>query len=323
MSGESAASPGSTGSVDATVVEGGLYGPGSEAWQLNRESMLLLGAGPRALLLQIAHPLVAEGVAEHSDFQADPWSRLAGTLRSYLRIVYGTAPAARAEIRRLNQLHRDIRGEVRDDSARERHGSSYHARDPELSLWVHATLVDSTIAAYEAWIEPLSWTRRARYYEETKPVGRAFGIPGDLLPEDVDAFETYLEGMFGPGGPIVIGETARELADSILRPPLGPAIPRGLGELGGRLGTWLDSIPASMYEWLMWPAIGLLPPRVRDGYGLRWGLRERLVSTWLVATWRAWRPLLPSSFRQMPQALAADRRIGASDAADAFHRLDD
>ncbi|HLX35697.1 MAG TPA: oxygenase MpaB family protein [Candidatus Limnocylindrales bacterium] len=294
-----------------SIVDGGLYGPGSEAWRLNRESMLLLGAGPRALLLQIAHPLVAEGVAEHSDFRSDPWSRLAATLRSYLRIVYGTATVARGEIRRLNQLHREIGGEIRDPSARERHGSRYEARDPELSLWVHATLVDSTIAAYEAWIEPLSWTRRARYYEETKPAGRAFGIPSDLLPEDIDAFEAYLASMLGPGGPIVIGDTARDLASSILRPPLGPAVPLGLGDAAGRLAAWLDTIPAGAYEWLMWPAIGLLPDRLREGYGLRWGWRERAVSAWLVGTWRAWRLILPRSFRQMPQALAADRRIGA------------
>ena len=87
-------------SVDGEIVEGGFYGPRSEAWRLNREAMLLLGAGPRALLLQIAHPLVAAGVADHSDFRADPWSRLSGTLGSYLRIVYGTASAARGEIRR-------------------------------------------------------------------------------------------------------------------------------------------------------------------------------------------------------------------------------
>jgi uncharacterized protein (DUF2236 family) len=304
-----------------SVVDGGLYGPGSEAWRLNRESMLLLGAGPRALLLQIAHPLVAEGVAEHSDFQADPWSRLAATLRSYLRIVYGTAGAARGEIQRLNRMHRDINGAVRDESARDRHGGRYQARDPALSLWVHATLVDSTIAAYEAWIEPLSWTRRARYYEETKPVGRAFGIPADLLPEDIDAFETYLEDMLGPGGPIVVGETARELAESILRPPLGPAVPLVLGDAASRLGAWLDAIPAAAYEWLMWPAVGLLPASVREDYGLRWGLRERLVSGWLVGAWRAWRPLLPASFRQMPQALAADRRIGALASPDEVDRL--
>ena len=110
--------------------DAGLFGQGSEAWRLNREAMLLLGAGPRALLLQIAHPAVAAGVAEHSDFRADPWRRLAATLRSYLTIVYGTTAVARAEIRRLNALHRAVVG------------PGYSARDPELALWVHATLID-------------------------------------------------------------------------------------------------------------------------------------------------------------------------------------
>ena len=88
----------------------GMFGPDSEAWRFDREAMLLLGAGPRALLLQLAHPSVAAGVEEHSDFRADPWRRLDGTLRSYLRIIYGSTGAARAEIRRLNGLHRGIIG---------------------------------------------------------------------------------------------------------------------------------------------------------------------------------------------------------------------
>ncbi len=105
--------------------------------------MLLLGAGPRALLLQIAHPSVAAGVNDHSDFRADPWRRLNGTLRSYLAIVYGSAATARAEIRRLNALHRGIVG------------PGYAARDPSLSLWVHATLIDSTLTVSDAWLGPL------------------------------------------------------------------------------------------------------------------------------------------------------------------------
>src|SRR2546423_1346976 len=88
----------------------GLYGPASEAWALNPEAMLPLGGGPRALLLRLAHPAVAAGVADHSDFRRGRWARLDGTLRSYLRIVYGTRTAARAEIRRLNGLHETITG---------------------------------------------------------------------------------------------------------------------------------------------------------------------------------------------------------------------
>ena len=297
-----------------SVVDGGFYGPGSEAWRLNREAMLLLGAGPRALLLQIAHPLVAAGVAEHSDFRADPWTRLSGTLRSYLRIVYGSADAARAEIRRLNDLHRGIRGDVLDPSARERHGRRYSALDPELALWVHATLVDSTIAAYDAWLEPLPRAQRARYYAETLPVGRAFGIPEALLPPDLDAFDAYVAGMLAPGGPIQVSPVARDLAEAITHPPLGPAAVAA-GPLLARLAPMLDGIPGRAYSWLFWPSIGLLPARIRDGYGLAWGVRQRLVATWLVASWQAWRPMLPPTFRQMPQALAADRRVGAGAAA--------
>jgi uncharacterized protein (DUF2236 family) len=272
--------------------------------------MLLLGAGPRALLLQIAHPLVAAGVAEHSDFRTDPWARLSGTLRSYLRIVYGTADAARAEIRRLNELHRGIRGDVLDPDVRTRHGNRYSALNPALALWVHATLVDSTIVAYDAWIERLSRAEKARYYEETLPVGRAFGIPATMLPADLDAFEDYLAGMLAPDGEIAVGDVARELAGSILQPPLGPAV-AAAGPPFDRLAPVLDAIPARAYGWLFWPSIGLLPASVREGYELPWGLRQRAVAAWLVATWQAWRPALPASFRHMPQALNADRRVGA------------
>ena len=294
------------------IVEGGFYGPRSEAWRLNREAMLLLGAGPRALLLQIAHPLVAAGVADHSDFRADPWARLSGTLSSYLRIVYGTADAARGEISRLHALHRGIRGDVPEATASSRHGRRYSALDPDLSLWVHATLVDSTIAAYDAWVEPLSRDERARYYEETLPVGRAFGIPASRLPADLEAFETYLDDMLGPAGPIEVGDLARDLAGAILHPPLGPAV-AAAGFPFDRLASFADAIPSRAYAWLFWPAIGLLPAAIRDGYGFRWGLRERAVAAWLVATWAAWRPVLPPTFRQMPQALRADRRVGAGE----------
>jgi uncharacterized protein (DUF2236 family) len=263
----------------------GLYGPDSEAWRLNREAMLLLGAGPRALLLQLAHPLVAAGVDEHSDFRADPWRRLQGTLRSYLTIVYGTATAARAEIRRLNGLHRSIAG------------AGYTARDPDLSLWVHATLVDTTIAAYDAWLEPLSRDQRTRYYAETMPIGRAFGVPSDLLPPDLDAFEAYVSSMLSPDGPVRVSPVARDLAHAVLHPPLGPVMPA------------LAAVPARLYAWTLWPSIGLLPASVREDYGFRWGPLERAVSGWLLAGWRAWRPLLPVEFRQMSQATAADRRV--------------
>jgi uncharacterized protein (DUF2236 family) len=283
---------GGRASADALTVPGdarGLYGPDSEAWRLNREAMLLLGAGPRALLLQIAHPAVAVGVDDHSDFRSDPWARLQATLRSYLTIVYGTTTAARAEIRRLNELHRSIRG------------LGYAARDPALSLWVHATLVETTIVAYDAWIEPLGRDARERYYAETLPIGRAFGVPADVLPADLESFEAYVASMLAADGPVHPSDTARELAWHVLHPPLGPVLPP------------LRWLPPAAYAWTLWPSIGLLPPSIRADYGFTWGPVEQTVATWLVAAWRFWRPMLPEAFRQMPQALAADRRLDGVD----------
>jgi len=291
----------------------GLYGPGSEAWRLNREASLLLGAGPRALLLQIAHPLVAEGVDQHSDFRSDPWARLSGTLRSYLRIVYGTSAAARAEIRRLNALHGTVTGPVRDPASAARFGATYRARDADLSLWVHATLVDSTLATVDAWLEPLSAARRARFYAETLPIGRLFGVPADRLPPDIDAFDAYMAAMLAPAGPVHPSATARELAVVILHPDLAPLAEHGpiadrLGGLSPAVASLLRRIPVGAVDWLLVPSIGLLPAPTRAEYGLSWGLRERMIERYLVAAWSGWRPLLPPSWRWFPQAQAADAR---------------
>jgi uncharacterized protein (DUF2236 family) len=297
MTGDVAGSTPSPGATPAPDADPGLYGPTSEAWRLNREAMLLLGAGPRALLLQVAHPAVAAGVADHSDFRADPWRRLAGTLRSYLTIVYGSTAAARSEIRRLNALHRGIVG------------PGYSARDPELSLWVHATLVDSTIAVYSAWLEPLPAARRAAYYAETRPIGRALGVPEAVLPADLEAFERYVADMLAPDGPVRVSGVARELAAVVLRPPLAP-LATLLPFPTDAAAAILRRVPAGGYAWTLWPSVGLLPESVREDYRLPWGLPERAVSAWLVAGWRGWRPLLPAGVRQMPKARAADRRVG-------------
>lgn len=294
----------------------GLYGPGSEAWRLNREAALLLGAGPRALLLQVAHPLVAEGVAQHSDFRTDPWGRLAGTLRSYLRIVYGTRPAALAEIARLNRLHRSVVGPVADPDAATRHGASYAARDPALGLWVHATLVDSTLVVVDRWAGPLAPATRARFYAETLAVGRLFGVGEDLLPPDIEAFDAYVARQLGADGPVHPTTTAREIAASILHPPLDGAV-RGpfaalLGPAAAPARAVLHAVPQPLVDTLMVPAVGLLPTTTRAEYGLPWGTRERALDAWLTTAWRWWIPLLPARLRWFPQALAADARMDAS-----------
>ena len=289
----------------------GLYGPGSAAWAGDRDAFLLLGAGPRALLLQLAHPLVAEGVAQHSDFRDDPWSRLASTLRSYLRIIYASRAGAYAEISRLNRLHRAITGIVEDPEARAVTGAAaYAARDPGLSLWVHATLVESTLAVNEAWGGPLPPGDAAQFYVETLPIARAFGISDAILPADLGAFRAWWAAMLGPDGPIRVTPTARELAATILAPPLAPLAGAGSGGvLPAGFRPILAAMPPRAIGWLLWPSIALLPASIRAGYEIPWSPLRGAVAGWLVAGWRGWAALLPDAWGTMPQARAADRRI--------------
>lgn len=76
-----------------TNVDLGIYGPGSVSWRVNRDQLMLLGGG-RALLLQLAHPKVAAGVFEHSDFRDDPMKRLRRTLDATLALIFGTTEEA-------------------------------------------------------------------------------------------------------------------------------------------------------------------------------------------------------------------------------------
>jgi uncharacterized protein (DUF2236 family) len=283
----------------------GYYGPGSAMWRINREAVLL-GAGPAALLLQIAHPHVAEGVAHHSDFQADPWLRLRRTLRTTLAMVFGDGPTAERAVRRLNGVHATVRGEATDPEARSVAGPIYRAMDPQLLLWVQVTLVWTSVQAYDRWVEPLDDADREELWAEAREVGQRLGIPLETSPAEWPALEAYWDAMIGPGGPIAVTPTARRLATSIIRPPI-----RGL--------------PGPIVDLLATPGLALLPERIRSAYGIQWGPVRATMARVADASLRIWVGMVPSGWRSMPQARAADRRAHVADdrARDADRRARD
>src|SRR5687767_10535614 len=159
-----------------------LFGPDSMMWKINRESVLLIG-GRASLLMQIAHPLVAAGVADHSDFQKDGIARLRRTLDSMLSIAFGTEADARAVLRRIAARHAEVKGVGPD-------GRPYSAKDPTLMLWVWATLVDSSVRVYEAFVGTLSDEEKARYYGECQVTGRLFGVRANTIPASLEELRT-------------------------------------------------------------------------------------------------------------------------------------
>jgi uncharacterized protein (DUF2236 family) len=261
-------------------------------WRVNREAVLL-GAGPAALLLQIAHPHVAEGVAQHSDFQSDPWRRLRRTLRTTLAMVFGDGPTAERAVRRLNGVHATVRGETTDPVARALAGTTYRAMDPDLLLWVQATLVWTSVQAYERWVEPLDRADREELWAEAREVGRRLGIPLEDSPADWPALEAYWARMLAPDGPISITPTARRLSASIVRPPI--------------LG-----LPTAAIDLLATPGLALLPEQIRGAYGIPWGPIRAALARFADVGLRCWVRSMPLAWRSMPQARAADRRTTAS-----------
>src|SRR5258706_5902261 len=147
----------------------GLYPDDSITRRINRENVLLLSGG-RALLMQLAHPAVAAGVDDHSDFRSHPVRRLRRTVRMTMAIVFGDREPAMAAARAVNRVHGRVRGE------------GYHALDPDLLLWVQATLVDSALVAYETFVQPLSPGEREDFYQESKLIGELLGIPHGHAP---------------------------------------------------------------------------------------------------------------------------------------------
>jgi uncharacterized protein (DUF2236 family) len=254
--------------------------PGSLAWQIGREGVLLLGGG-RALILQVAHPAVAAGVAQHSNYRQAPWRRLYRTLDVTTRIVFGDGHSSSEAAAALGRVHERVRGQ--DDR-----GRRYEATDPELLLWVHATLLDTSLLIYDRYVRPLTEPERAVYYEQLKPVGEAYGIPRERQPADWPAFHAYFDEMLTSG--LRVTDTTREVTDSLLSPDL-PLLARP------------PALPA--IEAIRLVTVGTLPEPLRKELGLSWGpLRERLLSA-SQGTIRRLLPLLPSLLRQFPAARRA------------------
>jgi len=256
----------------ATSADPGLLPRDSVARRLNRESFLLLG-GAAALLLQVAHPLVAAGVHQHSDFRRDPLGRLHRTLNTTLATVFGDTRTARRALRRIDDRHGAVAGAAED-------GRPYRARDPRLLLWVQCTLVLTSLRLYELVVGPLGATDRQRYWDEAKIFARELGVPNELFPATIADLAAYERDMLATA--VDPDATSYIVGRSVLRP--------------------FTFLPDAAY----WPsdalAAGLLPRRLREAFGLRFGASERIFFEFAVCGVRFLRLLLPERLTVVPHA---------------------
>ena len=265
----------------------GVCVPGGAFQRVSAERAVVLG-GPAAILLQVAHPLVAEGVAVHSDYASGPARRLLGTLQAALTIAFGDTEQAHAIARHVGAQHARVRGTTRADVPGTPAGTPYRANDPDLALWVHATLVWTARRVAERYAglgSPPS--ERERHWQESKPFARLFAVPERVLPGDVAEFDAYWERTVTG---LVVTDAARRVARDVLTQRTTPPLP-GVAALA-------RSVTADV-----------LPPRLARAYGLDPTPGRRAAAALTRTALRTARPSCPQRVAQWPHAEVARRRV--------------
>jgi len=228
----------------------GYFSPESMVRRLGNSPVTPFLGGGAAVLLQVAHPLVACGVADHSGYDRNLWRRLARTLQALYLISFGDREEAERAGAAVQAVHAGVHGRTPEQLGPFPPHTTYSATDPKLMRWVHATLVYSSLAAYERFVQPLSLEEKERYHEEMNLVARLFGTPAEVLPGGYREFRDYFEAEVH-SDTITVTRPARQVAEVILAAPL-PA-PLRLLAPAHRLAT-----------------ARILPAKLHRQYGLRW-----------------------------------------------------
>jgi uncharacterized protein (DUF2236 family) len=165
------------------IGEAALVTPNSVSWRVYKNPLSLFIGGVTAVIMELAEPRVRTGVWEHTTFRVDPIRRLRRTGLAAMVTIYGARSTAEAMIARVRRMHDLVAGTTPS-------GQAYYANDPELLNWVHATAAYGFLQAYQAYVQPLSFVERNRYYAEGVPAARLYGAT------NVPASELELERLF-------------------------------------------------------------------------------------------------------------------------------
>lgn len=267
----------------------GYFDDSSILRRIHRERAVAL-SGPRALLMQAAHPLAVSGLLAHSTALEEPYERLARAAQALSTIGFGSREEADEVGRRVRSMHRRVRGRLPTAVGPYAAGTPYRADDPELLMWVLFTLVDSGLVVYRKYVGSLSRGEEAAYWEDYKVIGRLFGLRDRDLPQTIDDLDRYRAEMLG-GDQLFVTDWARRQARKIVLEPPVPWKARPL------------------LETVNFVTIALLPDPIRDQYGFAplppAFVRKALVAGGAEYVKRAVLPFLPERLRLVPHARAA------------------
>ena len=262
----------------------GFFGPDSVSWRVARERALYIG-GLRALLMQVAHPKIAQAGYDHSNFYADPIARFHRTFAVVHGLVFGTQDEAIHAATRLYAIHQQVYGQVTEPLT-SLDGQRYSATDSHLLLWVFATLVDSAICVLQQVLPPQRWYDWDAYYQESKKFALLCGVAVADVPPTRQDFHGWIDEMVG-GPEIMVTPEALHIKSVLLN---GAPILRTI---------------SPFYKTA---AAALLPTKLRTSYGLRWNRWDQLVFRLAIRSVKITLPWLPANLRYVSAFQAATQR---------------
>lgn len=253
------------------------------------ERMLMI-SGPRALLMQAAHPLAVEGLLAHTGSLEEPYDRLARTAEVMSTVGFGSREDADRVTRRVRAMHKRVSGEIERPAGPFPAGTPYAADAPDLLMWVLFSLVDSGIVVYERFVASMSRAEKEAYWADYRIVGELFGLEPEQMPADLDQLDEYRELMYASGH-LHLTDWARTTAREIVLEPPVPFYLRPLVEV------------------VNYATVALLPSQIREMYGfspiLPPALRKLQVRASAEYLKRFVLPLTPTSLRRIPGARGA------------------
>lgn len=255
-------------------------GRDSLAWRVNAEPIVFAGGG-RALLMQVAHPGVGAGVEQHSSYASDPWGRLFRTVDVMMKLSFGSPEVSARQSRLLEKMHKRVVGV--DDT-----GKAYNALNPDLLMWVWATLIDTSSLVHGLAYGPMTPDDQDRFYQESKLVAYGCGVPEGTCPGTWGEFQAYVDGVVA--NDLLVTDAARSVARASMSPPLPEPL--------GRAAT----APHRLVT------VGLLPPTVREQYGYSWSSRQDKQMHRVLATLGTGSRLAPRRVREVSARMAVNRK---------------
>ncbi|RAO73923.1 uncharacterized protein BHQ10_009935 [Talaromyces amestolkiae] len=207
-----------------------------------RESITYV-AGPAAILLQIAHPLVGQGVADHSTFAKRAISRAEYTQMFIYCMIFGTDSEKAAMKDYVDKAHsRVVGGEGK---------RAYNAQNPELQLWVAATIYASIVGMYELIYGPLPKARAERVYQAFSIMGTSLQLPQEMWPKNLSAFRAYWNDMVEHQ--LLVTNDARAVFHAIRASHyIGATSSHGARSVYAKVNQDIESNIWSVYLWDVW-----------------------------------------------------------------------